>query len=318
MRWTPTVSLSDAALAQRIEEDRIDVLIDLSGHTAGNRLAMFALRPAPVQASWIGYPGTTGLRAMDYYLADRYFLPIAEFASQFTEKLVHLPATVPFLPAPTAPEVNELPALANGHITFGSFNRLSKLRPSVVAMWSKLLRALPHSRMLIGGMPRDGQYDFLIDWFAAEGIARERISFLPMCGTDAYLALHHRVDVCVDAFPYTGGTTTAHALWMGVPTLTLAGATPPTRQGVLIMSHAGLDEFVAHDPAEFERKGLSLAADLPALARVRDTLRERCRESLLQRPDVIAAGLDRALRTMWQRWCAGLEPEAFEVSSDGL
>ena len=96
-----------------------------------------------MQASWIGYPGTTGLRAMDYYLADRYFLPIAEFASQFTEKLVHLPATVPFLPAPTAPEVNELPALANGHITFGSFNRLSKLRPSVVAMWSKLLRALP-------------------------------------------------------------------------------------------------------------------------------------------------------------------------------
>ena len=128
-QWTTIVDLSDEALAERIENDRIDILIDLSGHTAGNRLVAFARKPAPVQASWLGYPGTTGLRAMDYYLADPCFLPFDAFASQFTEKLVHLPASAPFLFHEGAPDVNALPALGNGYVTFGSFNRLSKLRP---------------------------------------------------------------------------------------------------------------------------------------------------------------------------------------------
>ena len=139
--------------AQKINADGIDILIDLSGHTAEHRLLTFARKPAPVQASWMGYPGTTGLEAMDYYLTDRYFLPPGKFDSQFTEKLVHLPASGTFLPDKNAPPVNALPALSKGYVTFGSFNRLNKLTPSAIALWSGLLRALPDARMLVGGMP---------------------------------------------------------------------------------------------------------------------------------------------------------------------
>ena len=315
--WTTAHGLADDAFARAVEGDRIDVLIDLSGHTGGNRLRAFALKPAPIQASWLGYPGTTGLRGMDYYLADRFFLPTTEFAGQFTEKLVHLPAAAPFLPAAGAPDVNALPALANGHVTFGSFNRLSKLRPPVIALWSRLLRALPDSRLLLGGMPPDNQHQFLVDWFAREGIAGNRLAFHPMYDTPAYLALHHQVDLCLDTFPYSGGTTTAHALWMGVPTLSLAGRTPPGRHGATILGHVGLDAFVAHDAEDFERKALGWAANVAALADVRGALRARCAASVVQRPDLIAAGLVRALRIMWQRWCAGLPPEAFETQPDG-
>jgi predicted O-linked N-acetylglucosamine transferase (SPINDLY family) len=312
--WYPIVGLSDAALAEKIRADSIDILIDLSGHTAKNRLLVFACKPAPVQASWMGYPGTTGLSAMDYYLADRFFLPLGEFDSQFTEKIVRLPAGVPFLPFKGAPPVNALPALSNGYMTFGSFNRLSKLSRSVIALWSQLLRALPDSRMVLGAMPQDGKNDTLIDWFAQEGIARERLSFHPRSGMEHYLSLHHQVDICLDTFPYNGGTTTLHALWMGVPTLTLAGSTTAGRPGVTILSHAGLDEFVAYDAADFVQKGLPWAGNLAALSDIRAGLRERFAQSAMGQPAVVAAGVERALRIMWQRWCAGLPPESFEVS----
>jgi predicted O-linked N-acetylglucosamine transferase (SPINDLY family) len=306
------VTLSNTALADRIRADSIDILIDLSGHTAGNRLLTFAEKPAPVQASWMGYPGTTGLRTMDYYFADRHFLPQDQFSSQFTEKLALLPASAPFMPDDSAPPINPLPAKANGYTTYASFNRLSKLTPSVVALWSRLLRENPTSRMVLGGMPPEGQYKSLIQWFADQDIARPRLEFHTRCDTATYLALHHRVDICLDTFPYTGGTTTAHALWMGVPTITLAGSTPAARQGAAILGHAGLAEFIASDAADFERKGRYWAANLDALANLRASLRDRYSRSVMQRPDIIVQGLEVALRTMWQRWCQGLPPESFE------
>ena len=169
--------------------------------------------------------------------------------------------------------------------------------------------------MVLAGMPRDGEYDPLIDLFAREGIDRQRLIFYSRCPIPAYLALHHQVDICLDTFPYTGGTTTNHALWMGVPTLTLAGQTASGRQGAAILGHVGLDAFVADDAEDFQAKGLSWAGDLGALAAVRAGLRERCERSPLRRPEVIADALESALRTMWQRWCAGLPAETFEVSS---
>jgi protein O-GlcNAc transferase len=312
--WHPVAGLSDAALATRIGEDGIDILIDCSGHTGGNRLLCFARKPAPVQASWLGYLGTTGLDAMDYYMADRYFLPTDKFGSQFVEKLVHLPATAPFAPDDRAPPVNSLPALRNGHVTFGSFNRLSKLTPLAIALWSRLLRAVPDAHMLLGGMPSEGQYSRLIEWFAGEGIVRNRLRFHPRCSTAAYLALHHQVDVCLDTAPYTGGATTNHALWMGVPTLSLAGETAPGRLSTSLLRHVGLDSFVAEDAGEFVRKGVSWADDVGALAEVRAGLRARCEQSPTFQPEVIASGMESAFRTMWQRWCAGLPPHAFEVN----
>jgi protein O-GlcNAc transferase len=312
--WHRIAGLSDAALAQKIAADGIDILIDLSGHTGENRLLCFARKPAPVQVSWMGYPGTTGLSAMDYYLADRYFLPPGKFDDQFTEKLVHLPASAPFLPDRRAPPVNALPALSNGYLTFGSFNRLSKLTPSAIALWSRLLQALPEARMVLGGMPKDSQPAMLADWFARGGVARERLKFYPRCDVPAYLALHHQVDICLDTFPYTGGTTTNHALWMGVPTLTLAGPTVSGRQGAAILGHVGLEAFVARDADDFQAKGLSWAGDLAALSAVRSGLRQRCEQSPIRSPKLIAAGLEQALRTMWRRRCAGLPTETFETT----
>ncbi len=311
--WRAIAVLSDEALTQKIQEDGIDILIDLSGHTALNRLPGFAHKPAPLQVSWIGYPGTTGLKAMDYYLADRFFLPPGQFDDQFTEKLVHMPAVATFLPFDDAPPVNALPALDNGYVTFGSFNRLSKLNPSVIALWSQLLRELPNARMVLGAMPQAGENDMLIDWFAREGIARERLSFYSNCPMKDFLYLHHQVDICLDAFPYSGGTTSCHALWMGVPTLTLTGNTPASRVGATWLNQVGLEAFVAHDKTEFVEKGLYWAGHLAELANIRDGLRVRFGQSALGQPDTVSAALESALRTMWQRWCAGLPAESFAV-----
>ena len=311
--WHPIVGLSDNALAQKIMADGIDVLIDLSGHTAHHRLLGFAHKPAPVQASWMGYPGTTGLRAMDYYFTDRFILPHAQFASQFTEQLVYLPASAPFMPATEAPAVNALPALTNGYITFGSFNRLAKISRSVIALWAQLLRTLPNAILLMGGMPEESKCDTLIDWFAQEGITRDRLRLHGYSDMKSYLALHHQVDICLDTFPYNGGTTTLHALWMGVPTLTLAGNTAAGRTGAGILGHAGLDAFVTDTEKAFVQAGRAWADDLAALSVIRAGLRERFASSATGQPALIAAGLERALRIMWQRWCAGQPPAPIDV-----
>jgi predicted O-linked N-acetylglucosamine transferase (SPINDLY family) len=313
--WNAVANLADAALAQKIIDDGIDILIDLSGHTGMNRLRTFARKPAPIQASWIGYPGTTGLSAMDYYLADKYWLPPGRFETQFTEKLVHLPANVPFQPHPAAPAVNPLPALATGAVTFGSFNRLGKINAATIRAWSELLRAVPESTLLVGGLPMVGPRGPLLEQFASHGIAPERLKLHPRGNMDAYLALHHQVDICLDTFPYTGGTTTNHALWMGVPTLTIAGQTPAARQGAAALGLAGLEDFIAVDRAEFIEKGVHWTTQLAALADVRAGLRRRCSRSLPHQPAVIVAGLERALRHMWKRWCAGLPPASFHSTA---
>ena len=311
--WNSVFQINDADMEEKIRADGIDILIDLSGHTAENRLPLFARKPAPVQASWIGYPGTTGIRAMDYFLTDRFLLPPKQFDHLFTEKLAYLPAGAPFLPSQDAPPVNLLPALANGYVTFGSFNRPSKLNPTVIGLWSQLLRALPDARMLLAGMAENGNNEQLVGWFAQEGIIRERLSFHPRSGMQAYLALHQQVDVCLDTFPYTGGTTTLPALWMGVPTLTLAGATAAGRQGAAILGHIGLKNLIAGDATDFMQKGLLVASNMTSLANLRTGLRESFEQSPMGRPEIIADGLVRALRTMWQRWCSGQAVASFEV-----
>ena len=316
--WYPIVGLSDAALAEKIRADGIDILIDLSGHSTRHRLLTFARKPAPLQATWIGYPGTTGLSAMDYYVTDRYFLPHGKFDAQFTEKIARLPAGALFLPFKAAPPVRLLPALGNGYVTFGSFNNPGKLSPAVIALWARLLRALPDSRMLLGAMPQDGQHDVLIDLFTREGIARDRLSFHPRCGMDVYLELHNQVDICLDTFPYNGGTTTLHAISMGVPTLSLIGRPLPGRSSSAILGHAGLDAFLACEAADFVQKGVSWAADLSSLASLRAGLRARFAQSAMNQSAMVAAGLERALRFMWQRWCAGLPAESFDVQLQDL
>jgi predicted O-linked N-acetylglucosamine transferase (SPINDLY family) len=314
-QWHSVSTLTDPELVKLIRKNRIDILIDLSGHTSFNRLRALALKPAPIQVSWLGYPGTTGLRAMDYYLADQHFLPPGQFDASFTEKIAYLPAAWTFEPCATSPLVNALPALEAGFLTFGSFNRSGKLNPFTVRLWCRLLRETPHSIMIMVGIPADARRQALTELFNAEGIVTERLAFVPRSDMQTYLTLHHQVDICLDTYPYTGGTTTNHALWMGVPTLTLAGQTPASRQGAANLSHVGLEGFTASSSDEFVRQGRYWSTEIAALAEVRRGLRERWRRAPLRRPAMIASALDAALRHMWRRWCADLPAQSFSITA---
>jgi len=311
--WNAVASLSEAKLADKIRADGIDILIDLSGHTAKHRLLTFARKAAPLQVSWMGYPGTTGLRAMDYYFSDRFYTPPGQMDDQFTEKLVRLPVTAPFQVSEHAPAVNDLPALRNGYVTFGSFNRPNKISRAVIALWAQVMRAVPSARMLLGGMSAD-EHTAIRDWFDSEGIAHERLQFHPKMPMDQYLALHHQVDICLDTFPYNGGTTTLHALTMGVPTLSLAGHVLAARSGCCALGQLGLDAFVADDRDDFTRKAMHWANSLSELAGIRAGLRARLAQSAVGRPDVVATGVALAWRTMWKRWCADLSTQSFDVT----
>ena len=300
--WHTVAHLSDAELADKIRSDGIDILIDLSGHTARNRLLTFARKPAPIQVSWLGYLGTTGLQAIDYYLCDQFWIPPGELDWQFTEQPAFLPAAVVFQPSEFAPPLNELPALGNGHITFGSFNRTNKINDSVIALWSMLLREVPSARMVLGAIPDEHQ-EALIESFTHAGVAQNRLSFYPRSNLPAYLALHHHVDFCLDTFPHGGGATTAHAAWMGIPTLSLAGETPSSRFGATLMHHLGLDEFIASSIEDFIEKGRYWAEHCTELAEIRRQMRTRFQASALGQPELFATHFDLALRDMWTRWC---------------
>jgi predicted O-linked N-acetylglucosamine transferase (SPINDLY family) len=315
--WRNIFMVDDAEVDRQIRADGIDILIDLSGHTAHNRLPLFARKPAPVQASWIGYPGTTGLASVDYFFADRFWVPDDHYRKLFTEKIAYLPAVAPFQPEQIAPPINPLPALSKGYVTFGSFNRLDKIRRDVAALWARLLHAVPNSRLLIGAMPTDGSGEaHLIEWFGEQGIARDRLEFRSRGSMPVFQQQHHQVDICLDTFPFGGLTTALHSLGMGVPTLTLPGRTVPGRSGATAMSHAGLAQFVADDPDDFVRRGVAIADDLPALAALRAGMRERCQRSPMFQPEEIARGMGEALRTMWKRWCADLPAETFSVATE--
>ncbi len=311
--WHAVSFLSDPALAEKISNEHIDILIDLSGHSAKNRLLTFAKRPAPIQMSWLGCPISTGMSAMDYFLADHYMLPVGKMEEQFIEKIIRLPAHAPFLPVQDAPSVNPLPALTNGHLTFGSFNRASKINQPVIARWSKLLRALPDARMLLGGVPVNSTV-MLTEWFASENIDKGRLEFYPHTNTHDYLSLHHKVDFALDTFPYNGATVALNAVHMGVPTLTVAGDTTVGRLGSAIMQHLGLDEFVARNESDFVEKGKAWQNDLEKLAGVRANMRNRFSHSAIADTEGIAAALVQACRIAWQCWCTDGTQASIDVS----
>lgn len=312
--WHDVAALSDDALEAAIREARIDILIDLAGHTAHHRLGVFARKPAPVQVAWIGYPNTTGLTAIDYRLIGRRVAQPGELDAYFSERLAYLPIGTVFEPPHDMPPVNPLPALARGYITFGNFNRPIKLADAAIDLWSKVLQALPDSRMLIGAVSEDDARARLSARFARNGVAAERLTFHPRVGMQKYLELHHEIDFILDSFPFTGGTVTNHALWMGVPTLTMTGDTLPHKQGGAIMVRAGLADWVAEDEADFVARAVDIARKPQALA----DLRARLPVQLAAEDDAQSADaarlVENALRTMWQRWCAGNPTRSFEAS----
>ncbi|QDC44351.1 O-linked N-acetylglucosamine transferase family protein [Methylophilus medardicus] len=314
-QWRVVTSLSDDALADTIRKDQIDVLIDLSGHTSGNRLPVFARKPAPVQASWLGYLNTTGLTAMDYYLADSTMLPAPAGEQAFTEQLVQLPINAPFVPDAQAPAVNALPALVNGYVTFGCFNRPNKITQATVNQWAAVMQASPGSRMVLGGMAENASVAHLQQWFSQAGIRADRLSFYPRTQMRDYLQQYHLVDICLDTFPSNGVTTTAHALWMGVPTLCVAGDRLASRGAMALMQHLGLSEWVASSPQHYLQQAQQVLADLEGLAGLRAQLRTRFAQSPLAAATPFAHTLSQALRQMWQRWCQGQAPVGFALPS---
>lgn len=312
--WRLAGLLNNDDLTSLIQTDGIDILIDLSGHTRANRLGVLARKPAPIQASWIGYAGTTGMKSIDYFLADRQLLPKNIFESQFVEKLVHLPACGSFQPLDVSVPVNDLPSLTSSHFTFASFNRVSKINRRNVATWAAILREAPNARMLVASITDAHQIVSLKQWFREEGVEESRLTFEQRCGFDAYMKLHHKVDLCLDTFPYSGGTTTLYAMWMGIPTLTLAGATPTGRQSTWSLAHVDLSEFVARSPEEFVRKGREWTDRRSELTEIRASLRMRLESSDIFNSELISNGLVQALREMWRRWCDGLPATFIDAS----
>jgi protein O-GlcNAc transferase len=305
--WRSIVALGDPAVAELVHRDRVDILVDLSGHTAGNRLPVFALKPAPVQATWLGYPGTTGLAEIDHRLTDaRADPPDGGADAAYTETLWRLPdCFLVYEPSATAPAVDQRPG--DAPLTFGSFNHLPKVTPEIVAAWSQILARVSGSRLIMKGK-RLGDPEVRRRYtamFASHGIAGDRLELVGWQKSSAHhLALYHQIDIALDPFPYNGTTTTCEALWMGVPVITLAGTSHAGRVGESLLRAVGLEALIAGTEKDYVDRAVALAQKPDERAALRRTLRERMLGSALCDAAGFARRMEAAFREMWRRWCA--------------
>jgi predicted O-linked N-acetylglucosamine transferase (SPINDLY family) len=276
--WTSIAGLDDDEALRTIRNDGIDVLIDLNGHTSGHRLSLFARRAAPVQATWLDYPGSTGLTQVDYAISDPHHSPPGS-EGEYVEAVVRLPHNRFCYEPPAAPDVAPLPAASAGRVTFGSFNSVYKISPACVAAWSRILTALPESRLRLIVAPT------AVAWvrarFAEHGIGAERVELLGSAPQAEMLARYGEIDLGLDTFPYSGGLTTCEALWMGVPVVTFPGDRVAGRHTTAHLRTVGLDEMVAADLDDYVVRAVALARDLEGLAGVRQSLRARMASSPL-------------------------------------
>lgn len=301
--WHSLVGFPDEAAARRIHADGLHLLIELSGHTPRNRLPILAWKPAPLQVSWLGYFATTGVEEIDYLLADEVSVP-QEHASHFTEEIWYLPDTrLCFAPPDTDVLVHPLPALTSGVTTFGTFQDLSKLSDRTLSLWGRVIAQVPAARLRVQSarLSSASVRAHLIERLASAGVARERVSMHGPVPRASYLAAYANVDMVLDTTPFPGGTTTCEALWMGVPTLTLAGDRLISRQGASLMCAAGLPEWVADDDDMFVSKAIAFGSDLRKLSELRSGLRDHLRRTPLCDARRFAANLQTALWQMWRR-----------------
>ena len=306
--WRVITGMPDAQVAELVRQDRIDLLVDLAGHTAFNRLPVFARKPAPVQVTWLGYCDTTGMPAMDYRLTDAHADPPGSTERFHTEQLVRLPACAwCFRPPDEAPPVVAPPVARTGHVTFGSFNSRAKITTAMLTLWSRIVLAVPGAHLLLKNPSLQDRATQLqtLRLLEQAGLPAERITLLGRTPTIAeHLASYARVDLALDTFPYLGTTTTCEALWMGVPVITLAGQTHASRVGVSLLTNAGLPELIAQDADDYLRLAVQLATDPTRLADLRATLRDRMAASPLMDAPRFARNLEAAYREMWRKWCA--------------
>lgn len=304
-RWIEADQLKLPGFVKTVRADAPDILVDLAGFTAGNRLQAFVLRCAPVQASWLGYSGTTGVREMDYIIADRHIIPPGD-ERLYAETPWRLPDSyLCWTPPAESVEIGPLPALGNGHVTFGCFNNLRKISDQTIATWVKVIQAVPNSRLLLKSIMADPiAFRRLRDQLLEAGLTKEQFRIMRTAQTMSEAYGHSNlVDIALDPFPYNGTTTTVEALWMGVPVLTLSGDRFIARVGDSIMQAVGHPEWIAADTDDYVRKAAEFAADLPALAALRERLRGELLASPLCDAPRFARNLEAAFRGMWRAWC---------------
>jgi predicted O-linked N-acetylglucosamine transferase (SPINDLY family) len=302
--WRPIAWLRDRAVAEQVRQDGIDILVDLAGHTAENRLLVFAYKPAPVQVTWLGYPNTTGMPVIDYRFTDEIADPPGEADEYHSEILMRLPdGFLCYGPPDDAPGVSGLPTHKNGRITFGSFNNLPKINPQVIGLWSRLLHQVADSRLLLKSKQFADEHvrQRFLDLFSVCGIGAERLRLLPrVASTAGHLALYHQVDIALDPFPYNGTTTTCEALWMGVPVITLRGDRHAGRVGASILTRLGLEEMIAQNEEAYVDIGVALAASMSALENLRSGLRSRMQSSVLCDGRSFARTMENTFQKVWQ------------------
>ena len=286
--WRDVRGEKAAEVYKQVREDRIDVLIDLAGHTMANRMELFGLKPAPIQASWLGYPETTGLPTVDYKIADGVVFPIEEDGLYTSEKVLRLPNGYHcYLAPPGCPKIEPLPALRNGFITFGSFSSLAKLTPATVGLWSEVLKRVPGSRLLLKARQLEDLTirDRYVSMFAACGIPRTRLQVeVAIAETTKHLEFYKEIDIALDTYPYNGTTTLCEGLWMGVVPVTLKGPTPASRVGASLLEQLGLKDWVAEAPGGFVEIAHRFSDDLKLLSELRAGMRERMSKSTLGDP----------------------------------
>jgi predicted O-linked N-acetylglucosamine transferase (SPINDLY family) len=273
-------------------------------HTSGNRLLTFARKPAPVQVAYLAYCGTTGLAVMDYRLTDPYLDPPGCGDENYSEWSVRLPRTYwCYQPLDMGLDVGPLPASIAGHVTIGSFNTFAKVTDPAIRAWSRILRAVSRSRLVISA-PLGPHRQRIAGMMKEEGVDSNRIEFFNRLPTKDYFAMYYRMDLTLDSFPCSGATTTCDSLWMGSPVVSLVGATAIARSGTSILGNVGLAELVGHDSEDYVRIALGLINDLPRLAHFRASLRERMASSPLMDARQFAKDVESAFRGMWRIWCA--------------
>ncbi len=300
--WCSTLEMSDKEVAQKINNDNIDILIDLSGHTAKNRLTIFTYRPAPIQVTYLGYCSTTGLKTMDYWITDTIMHP-EDTVELAVEEIVRLERCwTCYQPPANAPEIVS-EAQPDNIITFGSFNNLSKLSSEVVKCWSQLLKEVTNSRLVLKARQLSDPFmqERVLNQFALHGISSNQLILLP--NTPSYMADYNKIDIALDTFPRTGGVTTADALWMGVPVITMSGQRYIERQGASILNQIGLEELITSTPEEYISRAVTLAKDQTRRDELKMSLRKLMTNSSLCDGRDLAQALEKAYRKMWHTWC---------------
>jgi predicted O-linked N-acetylglucosamine transferase (SPINDLY family) len=302
-QWHETWRLSDAQIAEKIRADRIDILVDLDMHAKASRLLAFARKPAPVQVTYLSYCSTTGLETIDYRLTDPHLDPPTGDDSVYCEKTIRLPNTFwCFDPSIPMPEVNPLPALSAGHITFGCMNNFWKISPPTLQMWVEILLKIPNSRLLLHAHPGAHRERFRRR-LAERGVDPGRVEFVGFQPAHQYFQTYHGIDIALDPHPYGGGTTSCETLWMGIPIVTLPGNTAVSRAGKSILSNVGLPDLIAQSPGHYVQISTALAQDLPRVADLRSALRQKMRGSPLMDAPAFTRGIESAFRQMWVAWC---------------